>query len=392
MRVTDIDTVPVEVPVKTRDEEYGVAPYVSGTRLRDLPDTLSFEEALAQNETATEYGEKLLIRIQTEDGVVGWGEKNVPSYDVGRAMYEDVIGPELIGRSVADIEDFVSAFEGYPTGYYRDITPYVGAAEIAMWDAYGKHLGKPVHQLIGGKHRDAIPVAYLLGLLSPEDSREYAARARDLGFDVLKTKASRYWRTDVDRMIAIDEAVDGQLDLRIDPNQLWSFEDAVRVGARLEDAGVYPEFFEQPIRIDNYGTLKRLRERLRVPIGVNEDAYFLRGIFQMAREDAIDAAVADVIPSGGILGLKRLAAVAGDAGISLAHHSNFDLGIKNAAKVHVWASTPACNMAIDSVYYAYDDYLFETPMEFSEGRIVVPNEPGLNGAVDGEKLEEYRLD
>jgi len=392
MEIVDVQVIPVEVPVKTRDDEYGVAPYVSGTRLRELPETLTFEEALDQNDSATESGEKLLLRLETDEGIYGWGEKNVPSYRVGRGMYEDVIGPELIGRSVWEIESFVEQFDGFPSGYYRDITPYIGAAEIAMWDALGKHLQKPVHQLIGGKQKDTIPTSYCLGLLSPEESRQYAARAVDLGFDVLKTKASRYWRADVERMRVLHDGSDGQLDLRIDPNQLWSFEDAVRVGAQLEDAGIYPQFFEQPIRIDSFGTLKRLRERLRIPIGVNEDAYFLRGLFHSAMEDAIDAAVVDVVPAGGITGMQRLAGVASDMGISLAHHSNFDLGIKNAAKLHVWSSTPACNLAIDSIYYAYEDYLYEQPMTFDRGRLTVPDRPGLNGEIDEEKIEEYRLD
>lgn len=392
MQIVDIETIPVQVPVQTRDSEYGVAPYVSGTRLRDVPETLDFEAALEHNETATEYGEKLLIRIETDEGVIGWGEKNVPAYSVGRAMFEDVLGPELIGRPVSEIESFVEQFAGFPSGYYRDITPYIGSVEIAMWDALGKHLNQPVHQLIGGKRVDTVSAAYLLGLLSPEESRTYARRAQDLGFDVIKTKASRYWRKDVERAIAIDDEVNGELDIRVDPNRLWSFEDAVRVGAKLEDAGVYLQFFEQPIEIDSYGTLKRLRERLQTPIAVNEDAYYLRALLQLAKEDAIDAAVVDVIPSGGILGLQRLAGVAGDAGISLAHHSNFDLGIKNAAKVNVWAATPACNLSIDTVYYAYEDYLYQTPMEVANGRITVPDRPGLNGDIDEEKIEAYRLD
>jgi L-alanine-DL-glutamate epimerase-like enolase superfamily enzyme len=148
---------------------------------------------------------------------------------------------------------------------------------------------------------------------------------------------------------------------------------------------------EQPIRVDSFGTLKSLRNRLRTPIAINEDAYFQRNLNQAASMDAIDAAVVDLVPARGILGLKRLAGIASEFGISLAHHSNFDLGIKNAAKLHTIATTPAFNMAIDSVYYAYEDHILENPLEIEDGRMTVPDEPGL-AAVDEAKVEEYRID
>lgn len=391
MQITGIETIPVSVPVKRHGEPYGIAPYVGGSRLRDLPDSLSFEEALDANEQATEAGTKLLIKLHTDEGITGWGEMKVPTMRMGQVLVEELIEPEVVGRDVTEMEAVVDAFGSFSTMYYTDITAYVGGVEMAMWDALGKHLGVPVHELIGGKCRDSVAVAFCLGLLTPERSREYARFAYEEGFSVLKTKASRYWRTDVERVKAMHDEVDGQLEFRVDPNQLWSFEDAVRVGALLEDAGIYLQYMEQPIRVDSFGTLKSLRNRLRTPIAINEDAYFLRSLSTAASLDAIDAAVVDLVPAQGILGLKRLAGIAKDFGISLAHHSNFDLGIKNAAKLHTIASLPSFNLPIDTVYYAYEDYLLENPLQISDGRMQVPDEPGL-AAVDETKVEEYRLD
>jgi L-alanine-DL-glutamate epimerase-like enolase superfamily enzyme len=391
MQVTGVETIPVEVPVKRHGEPYGIAPYVGGNRLRELPDSLSFEEALEANEEATESGKKLLVRLETDEGVTGWGEVKVPTMRTGQTLIEELVEPEVVGRSVWEMEGLVDTFASFSTMYYTDVTSYVGAVEMAMWDALGKHLGKPVHQLVGGKTRDTVPVAFCLGLLTPEESREYARFALEEGFSVLKTKGSRYWRTDVERIEAMHDEVDGRLEFRLDPNQLWQFEDAVRVGAMLEDAGIYLQYMEQPIRVDSFGTLKRLRQRLKTPIAVNEDAYFQRNLSMAASQDAVDAAVVDLVPAHGILGLKRLAGVASDFGISLAHHSNFDLGIKNAAKLHTIATTPAVNLPIDTVYYAYEDYILENPLEIEDGRFVVPDEPGL-AAVDESKVEQYRLD
>lgn len=392
MQIVSIETIPVEVPVRPLEHEYGIAPYATGGQLRSVPDTVEFDEAIDRVENAGHSGKKLLIRLETTEGIDGWGEINVPSMEFGKALYETVIGPEVVGRSIWEMESLLEDFEWFPSGYYRDVTPYLGAIEMAMWDALGKHLDVPVHRLLGGKRVESIPVAFCLGILPPEESRRHARKALRNGFDVLKTKGSRYWQADVERMIAMHDEVDGQLEFRLDPNQLWRPEQAVRVGAELEQAGVFLEYLEQPVRIDSFGTLKRLRERLKTPIAVNEDAYLPRHISHIGREAGIDAAVIDLVPSGGILGFKRLAAVAAYLGISLAHHSNFDLGIKNAAKAHVMASTSGCDLAIDSVYYAYEDHLYETPLDMSEGRVTVPERPGLNGPIDLDKIEQYRLD
>jgi len=391
MQITGLETIPVSVPVKRHGEPYGIAPYVGGNRLAGLPDSLSFEEALAANEESTDAGKKLLIKLETDEGINGWGEVKVPTMRTGRVLVEELIKPEVVGRDVSKVEGLVDEFDGFSTMYYTDVTSYIGGVEMAMWDAHGKQLGKPVYELIGGKCRESVEITFCLGLMTPEESREYARFALDEGFSVLKTKGSRYWKADVERIKAMHDDVDGQLEFRIDPNQLWSFENAVRVGSALQDAGVRLQFMEQPIRVDSFGALKTLRQRLTTPIAINEDAYFQRNLAQAAATDAIDAAVVDLVPAKGILGLKRLAGIASEFGVSLTHHTNFDLGIKNAAKLHTIATTPAFNMPIDSVYYAYEDYILENPLEITDGRLVVPDEPGL-AAVNEAKVEEYRID
>jgi L-alanine-DL-glutamate epimerase-like enolase superfamily enzyme len=187
------------------------------------------------------------------------------------------------------------------------------------------------------------------------------------------------------------DEVDGDLDFRLDPNQNWSFEDAVRVGAKLEDAGVYLQYLEQPIRVDSFGTLKRLRERLRQPIAANEDMYFSHNMTHMGKEDAIDVGVLDIVPAGGILNMKRLAGIAGDLGVSLAHHNAWDLGVKTAAVLHAVSATPEINLPPDTIYYAWADDVITEPFAVEDGKIPVPDGPGLGITVDEDKVAEYHI-
>lgn len=369
MDITDIDVIPVELDVQPLDKG-GIAPYRG-------------------KHTSVESVSRVLIRLKTNAGIQGWGEiRPSPSVESTIRILKNDIIPEAIGRSVWEIESFVGSFQ-YE---YLDLNPYVAGVEMAMWDALGTHLDAPLHQLLGGKCAEAVSVASPLGILDPEPSRKYARHTLEQGYDVLKLKAGRDWRKDVERVIAMHDEVDGELEFRLDPNQGWNFEEAVRVAAKLEDAGVYLQYLEQPIRIDSFGTYKRLRNRLTTPVGVNEDAYFPRNLSHLLKEDAIDIAVLDLVPAGGILALKSQAAVADEYGISLAHHDGFDLGIKKAAVLHSVASTESINLAVDTVYPNWDEYLIEEPHIVSDGMMAVPDGPGLGVSINEEKLERHRID
>lgn len=373
MEITGLRAIPVEMDLKTLDEG-GVAPYV-GSKL------------------AVASVERMLVRLETATGVEGWGEMR-PELGVETTVsfLEESIAPQVVGREVWEIADFVS--DPLYTEY-TNVNSFVAAVEMAMLDAYGKTVGEPLHRLIGGKCSNRVQFAEVLGILDPGESRQYAQRAIDRGFDVLKLKAgppNSDWQNDVERVQAMHEEVDGELEFRLDPNQTWSFEDAVRVGAELEDRGIYLQYFEQPVSINSHGTYKRLRNRLKTPIGVNEDTYHPGNLSELLRQDAVDVAVVDLVPSGGITGLQKLAAVADEAGVSVAHHCGFDLGIKTAAILHAVSSTPAIDLPCDLAYHAWKDDVITERFQVENGAIAVPDAPGLGMTVDTEKLEAYRID
>jgi L-alanine-DL-glutamate epimerase-like enolase superfamily enzyme len=228
MEITDIEAIPIAVNVKPLGKDGGIAPYVTNRR-------------------QVETSQRMVIRLETDEGITGWGEMMIEmDPEAMKTLIEREIAPRAIGRSVWEIESFADDF----FYYYVDIDSLAGGIEMAMWDALGKQLGAPLHQLLGGKCDDAIPVSYCVGILDPEESRTYARYALEEGFSVLKTKAGRDWEQDIERIAAMDDEVDGQLEFRIDPNQGWTFEQAVRVGAKLEERGVYVQYLEQPIRIE----------------------------------------------------------------------------------------------------------------------------------------------
>jgi L-Ala-D/L-Glu epimerase len=371
MSIANVSAIPVEMGVKPLEDELGLAPYVS-------------------NHDQVESVTRMLVKVETDEEITGWGEMLVgmKSAAVTKAVVDDVIAPELVGREVGDIRDFVESFY-FP---YVKVRPFLGAVETALWDAFGKKVGVPVHQLLGGKTRETVDIATCLGILSPAESRTYARRAVEYGFSTLKTKAGPDWREDIERIRAMHDEVDGRLEFRLDPNQGWAFEDAVRVATRLEEEGILLQYLEQPVRIDTYGTYASLRNRVRTPVAVNEDTYFPRNLRFLLKADAIDVAVVDLVPAGGILAVREQVAMAANAGVSVSHHCGFDLGVKTAAMLHTVASTPGINLPPDSTYYGWNDYIVEKPFEVEDGALPVPDGPGLGVTVDEEKVERYRCD
>lgn len=111
----------------------------------------------------------------------------------------------------------------------------------------------------------------------------------------------------------------------------------------------------------------------------------------MIRQDALDVAVLDMTPAGGITAVRQLAGIAEDAGIPATHHCAFDLGVRTAAIIQTVASIPGFNLPPDTTYYAWEDDILKTPLSIENGAIPVPEGSGLGVEVDEEKVEQYQI-
>lgn len=378
----------VDVPLVGLDEHLGIGPYVT-------------------NHGQVDSMERVLVRVDTDEGISGWGEmRTFLSATATEAVIEEGVGPLIKGQSPFELERlrrqvFIE---------YTNVELFFAAVETACWDIVGKALGKPVYELLGGSSApeqtaamnadaadmesvtdDEVEFAFCLGILSPEESRVKARQALKEGFSVLKTKAGRDWRQDVARVEAMHDEVDGRLEFRLDPNQGWTLDQAVRVGATLEDAGIYLQYMEQPIRVNAHDSMATLRQRLRQPIAPNEDTYIPNNLQSLIDSRAMDVAVLDLTPAGGIAGLRQQTAIVEDAGIPYTHHCAFDLGVRTAAILHAVHGLPGFSLPPDTTYYAWESDVVTEPFEITEGRMRVPSEPGLGIDIDMDDVEAYRV-
>lgn len=359
MRVTAVEVTIVEVP-----QTAPLAPYRSHLRAS----------------STTQSG---IVRIETDEGLVGWGEHNVnflPNLSGGR---QTAAAREwLVGRDPLNLSAF-----------HRDCpleTRLKSGIELALWDLRGKASGVPVAELLGGVIRPRVELAACMGIQSYERAGELARWYVEQGFTTLKTKAGADLREDLEMARGVRDAVGDRLKLRIDPNRAYSPAQARELCRGLEAYRL--EYLEQPIPAEPLSDATELRCATEVPIALNESVIDPASVFAILRADAAAFILPDTHIAGGIWPCVQIGHLCEAAGLPCIMHCGHDLGPKTAAMLHVAASQPAYGLANDSTYYGLVDDVTCEPFRIERGTIAVPTAPGLGADVDPDKLARYRLD
>jgi len=328
--------------------------------------------------------ESLLIAISTDEGIEGWGETS-PHLPAGpaKAFVESACASLIVGEDPLDLNRL--------TGKVLDLgSPEVAAGiEMALWDIAGKAWDLPLCKLLGGPLRETVPLTACMGIKEPEEAAETAREYVAQGFRTVKTKGGREIRQDLEVIRAIREAVGPEVQVRLDANQGYSPDQGLRLMKELEPYDV--QFFEQPCRKDLWKETAELRLRTRVPVALDEGADTPEELLRAIELGALDVAVVDFPPAGGILRVRGMAAMAEAAGIPLVMGSAHEMGVKTAAMLHVVASTPAFTYANDSTYYVQENDVLTEPLRVVDGALEVPMRPGLGVEVDREKVREYEV-
>jgi len=358
MKITELNAFRVSIPQKPP-----IAPYQSRYR-------------------PTSAKEALLVRLETDTGLVGWGE--TPDDWLGKSYQgapEDTLRPAALG---------VDPFEVEAWHANNKLGPYLSSAvEMALWDIMGKATGQPLHRLLGGGLRHKIELAACMGIRPYAEAKTIARQYVEMGFSTLKTKAGRDPEEDLNMVRGIRDGAGDRLKLRIDPNQGYQPAVAFQLAKDLEKYNL--EYFEQPMPMALLADAARLRRRTRTPIALNESVTTLEIVLQILELRAADVLLPDTHQCGGILPVKKIAALCEAAGVPCVFHCSHDLGLKTAAMLHVVASSPGFTLANDCTYYGLVDDII-TPLHHIEaGFMPVPQGPGLGVNVDEQKVKRYRI-
>ena len=349
-------------------------------------------------------GKPVLVKIHAE-GVTGCAQIRPisPGHFVADttqsavAAIKEIYGPAMIGRSIFDIAGVNEMFDNRLAG-----NPAARAVlDIALYDAMGKAVGAPVHNLIGGCCQPRIPLEWSVSMA--EDTATMIAEAEravnDFGIRVLCLKMAdrRGWRQDVKNFEAVRRAVGDDVMIGVDPNTGWTLPDALSALRELKPMGL--GYIEQPVaRRDLYAMAEIRRAADGVPVMADEALFTLQDAYALAHARAVDAFCIKLYKLGGITPAKKIAAVAEAANIQLnCGGLAVQSQLEAAAGAHYYASTPASRMMGAAEFVmglnatAKDPLCPESDFVLRDGHVEVPRGPGLGITIDEAALKKCTL-
>jgi galactonate dehydratase len=342
----------------------------------------------------------VFVKVLTDEGLYGWGEATLEMRELTVAQAVKELEPGLLGKNPMDIEDFW--FHAYRDAYWRGgpvLMSAMAGVDMALWDIMGKALDVPVHRLLGGKVREAVP-CYLNGWFAPaKTAEEFADKAAALvysGFWGLKwdpfgdawlTLSPKEFDRAMDCVAQVKAAVKGKLDLIIEGHGRFDIPTAFRIAKQLEKYDVL--WFEEPIPPDNPRGLAQLRNRVGVCLAAGErlyNRYDYRDFFRLGCADYIQP---DVCHAGGISELRKIANMAEVHHIPFCPH-NPNGPVAHAATLQVAAATPnffLLETMLDDVPHRAE--ICDERLCLQNGKTLVPDRPGLGIELDEAAIKKY---
>jgi len=345
----------------------------------------------------------LFLKLETDEGVCGWGEPIVEGHTkTTRAAVEEILDNYLIGKDPMEIERHWQAM--YRGRHFRGgpiLMSAMGGIDQALWDIKGKAYDAPVYDLLGGRARDRIRVYQWIGGDTPQEIADAAAEAVDDGYRTLKLSAvSQFRRIDspaaVDharkRLAAVRERVGDEIDIGVDFRGRVTKAMADWVAAELDPYD--PMFYEEPVLPEHADALADIAASTKVPLAIGQRLYSRWDFAPLIEEGVVDIVQPSPSHAGGISEVRKIASSAESADVLVSLHC--PLGpISLAACLQLDMVTPnsivqAQSLDIDQpeendlLAYLDDPSVFG----FTDGYITAPEGPGLGITVDEAVVRE----
>jgi muconate cycloisomerase len=349
-------------------------------------------------------GKPVFVKIYA-DGVVGCAQIRPisPGHFVADTVHSmvaaisDIYGPGLIGRDIFDIEAITEAFDLRLAG-----NPAARAAlDIALHDAMGKALGKPIHKLIGGCCQPVIPLEWSVSLADNIGVMIAEARraVEQFGIKVLCLKAAGKggWRRDVANFEAVRKAVGDDIVIGVDPNTGWTVADTIAALRQMIPLGL--GYLEQPIdRRDIRGLAEVRMQSQGVPLMADESLFSIQDALALAEARAVDVFCIKLYKVGGLSTARKISALADASGIQincggLAVTSQFEAAASAqfCASVRAKKTFGAAEFVFGLNALAQDPLSADSDFTIKDGAVAVPTGPGLGLTLDEKALERLTL-
>ncbi|MBQ6717222.1 MAG: galactonate dehydratase [Clostridia bacterium] len=340
------------------------------------------------------------VKVYTDEGITGIGEATLEYKEKSLVGAVEHIKEALIGKDPTNIERI--AHDIYRDSYWRNgpvLMSALSAVEMALWDILGKSLNAPVYKLLGGKTMDKVRIyvnGWFAGAKTPEEFGQKAAIAVKRGITAMKwdpfgKSYLEISNKDLDTALkciqAVREAAGDGVDLLIEGHGRFNVPTGIKIAKELEP--FKPMWFEEPTPPDNLEALKAVRDKSPVAISAGERLYNLKQFKDLFEMRAADYIQPDVSHAGGIMELKKIAAMAETYYIPFAPH-NPSGPVACAASLQLAASTT--NFSILEIMYSdvpWRKDVTNESLHYEDGYITIPDKPGLGVEINEEECLKH---
>jgi galactonate dehydratase len=344
----------------------------------------------------------LFLKIETDEGIVGWGEPIVEGKaHTVQAAVEELSG-YLIGKDPLNIEDHWQVM--YRGGFYRGgaiLMSAIAGIDQALWDIKGKYHDAPIYQLMGGACRQRMKVYSWIGGDRPTDVGQAALDAQAAGFTAVKMNGTEelqyvdsYAKIDqvLERVAAVRSAAGPHMGIGIDFHGRVHKPMAKILAKELEP--FRPLFIEEPVLPENNEALREIANATHIPIATGERMFSRWEFKKLLADGYVDIIQPDVSHAGGITECKKIASMAEAYDIALAPHC--PLGpIALAACLQVDATCHNAFIQEQSLGIHYNqgndllDYITDKSVfAYTDGFVAIPNGPGLGIEINEEHVRK----
>jgi L-alanine-DL-glutamate epimerase-like enolase superfamily enzyme len=363
MKITNVETIVVTMPMVIEGDR---VPTQAG-KPRTTMDTL-------------------LVRVDTDEGVTGWGEGfGHRIFTATKAALDSFIGPMCLGRDPTAIHQLVDELQRNLAGVGRNGPAMyaLSAIDIALWDIAGKLAGLPLYRLLGGSARTELPAyASLLRYGEPAAVTHHVEKALARGYRHIKLH-----EITVDPIKAAREAAGSNTPIMVDCNCPWTVSEAIGMAHKLSELDL--TWLEEPVwPPEDHAGLARVQRVGGIPTAAGENAMLpeFRGLFEAG---AVTYAQPSVTKVGGVSQMQKVMALADAFGVSVVPHSAY-FGPGLLASIHCIAAMPGGGLVerYDADFNA--NPLHDAIMPNAAGCIPVPQNPGLGVDPDAKVIEKLR--
>ena len=383
MRISSIQAFPIKIPPpddRSRSGADQVESYGDYTIAAD-----AWTSIYSRNH------ETCLVRLETDNGLVGWGEGQAPvAPRATAAIVDDLCAPLVLGRDPFDVEyiwyRLYSAMRerGHITGFYVDA---LAAVDLALYDLLGKALNKPVYKLLGGSFRPDVQVYAGMGGTQPDAAAASAETLLAAGYRALKLHLRMPNSQILEVVEAVRKTAGPEIELLVDVHGTRDVSQAIELGRGLEALGV--RWLEAPCQPEDIRGQAEIARALAMQVATGE---WLRTVWEWRDWIALrsfDVAMPDIARTGLSEG-KRIAALCDSYNLPVAPHVGGGGILSVAATIHYSLAIPnfqimehshEANAWKGSIASAYP-----TPQN---GRFAAPRQPGLGVDIDEAEVARY---